>query len=101
LWWASKELTFDKELSDFVGKNDKTKIIAKLCRKGTGAPVKEPTISEIEQKNMMAYYHRKQEEHKKLDEDDEDDYLNSRWADPKHLKKTFSGMNDVKFRPFS
>lgn len=99
--WASKELVWDKKLSDFVGKNEKTKIIAKLQRKGTGAPMKEAPISEQEQKNMMAYYYRKQEEQKKLDENDEDDYLNSRWADPKHLKKSFNGMNDVKFRPFN
>ena len=30
LWWAGKELTRDKSLGDFIGKNEKTKIIAKL-----------------------------------------------------------------------
>ena len=30
MWWAGKELTRDKTLGDFVGKNEKTKIIAKL-----------------------------------------------------------------------
>lgn len=30
VWWASKELIPGKLLSDFVGKNEKTKIIAKL-----------------------------------------------------------------------
>lgn len=101
LWWASKELLFEKPLSSFIGSNEKTKIIVKIQRKGTGAPIKEPPISETEQKNMMAYYYRKQEELKKLEENDDDDYLNSKWADPKHLKKAFTGMSDVKFRPFS
>ena len=32
LWWAGKELVKTKLLSDFVGKNDKTKIIAKIQR---------------------------------------------------------------------
>ena len=30
LWWASKEITRGKKLSDFIGKNEKTTIIAKL-----------------------------------------------------------------------
>ena len=30
LWWASKELQRGKLLKDFVGKNEKTKIICKL-----------------------------------------------------------------------
>jgi hypothetical protein len=30
LWWAAKELVRDKMVSDFLGRNEKTKIIAKL-----------------------------------------------------------------------
>lgn len=30
LWWASKELFVDKKLIDYIGKNEKTKIIIKL-----------------------------------------------------------------------
>lgn len=30
LWWAGKEITRGKKLSDFIGKNEKTTIIAKL-----------------------------------------------------------------------
>jgi hypothetical protein len=47
---------------------------------------------------MMAYYYRKQEELKKLEENDDDDYINSSWADPKSLKKAFTGMgNNIRF----
>ena len=73
-----------KLLSDYVGKNEKTKIVAKLQRvrclvivqdltqrvdhsrqqKGQGAPIREAPLSEQAQKEMMAYYYRKQEEHK-------------------------------------
>lgn len=34
LWWASKELITDKKLMDFIGKNEKTKIIIKMQRVG-------------------------------------------------------------------
>jgi len=30
LWWAAKELRRTKKLSDYVGKNEKTKIIVKI-----------------------------------------------------------------------
>ena len=30
LWWAGKELVRQKKLLDFIGKNEKTKIVAKL-----------------------------------------------------------------------
>jgi len=32
LWWASKELLRGKILSDYTGKNEKTKIIVKLSK---------------------------------------------------------------------
>ena len=64
LWWAGKEMVRTKKLKDFVGRNEKTKIIAKLQKKGQGAPAREPVFSEEEQKKMMAYAYRKQEEFK-------------------------------------
>ncbi len=30
LWWAGKELARGKKLLDYIGKNEKTKIVAKL-----------------------------------------------------------------------
>ncbi|KXS11003.1 hypothetical protein M427DRAFT_127019 [Gonapodya prolifera JEL478] len=95
LWWAGKELTRDKKLADFVGKNDKTKVIAKLQKAGHGAPVRENPVDEATQKQMMAYYFKKQEEHKKLMENNDDDYNNSQWADPKVLKRNFVGMGPM------
>ncbi|KAL4834208.1 hypothetical protein H8958_021008 [Nasalis larvatus] len=62
LWWAAKELRRTKKLSDYVGKNEKTKIIAKIQQRGQGAPAREPIISSEEQKQLMLYYHRRQEE---------------------------------------
>jgi hypothetical protein len=44
LWWAKKELKSEKNLSDFIGKNEKTTIIVKSNKKGQGAPVSEPPV---------------------------------------------------------
>ena len=35
LWWAGKELQRSKKLADFVGKNEKTKLIVKLQKVST------------------------------------------------------------------
>ena len=32
-WFASKEMQLEKKLSDYVGRNDKSKVIAKLQKK--------------------------------------------------------------------
>ncbi|KAJ3064297.1 hypothetical protein HDU98_012274 [Podochytrium sp. JEL0797] len=99
LWWAGKEIMRGKLLSDFVGKNDKTKLIVKLQKKSQGAPVREAPLSEHAQKEMMAFYYKKQEEHKKLIENDEDSYLNASWANSKSLKSSFNGVSNVSWRP--
>ncbi|KAK2504741.1 hypothetical protein MC885_002768 [Smutsia gigantea] len=62
LWWAAKEFIRTKKLSDYVGKNEKTKIIVKIQQRGQGPPAREPIISSEEQKQLMLYYHRRQEE---------------------------------------
>ncbi|ORX44185.1 hypothetical protein BCR36DRAFT_360164 [Piromyces finnis] len=100
LWWAGKELKKDKKLSDYLGRNEKTKIIAKLQKAGQGAPVREAPLSEQEQKNLMAYYYRKQEEQKKLEENEDDDYISAAWANPRALKSAFSGIREVSWRGF-
>ncbi|ORY53131.1 hypothetical protein BCR33DRAFT_756955 [Rhizoclosmatium globosum] len=99
LWWAGKEITCGKLLSDFVGKNDKTKVIVKLQKKSQGAPVREAPLSEQAQREMMAYYYKKQEEHKKLIENNDDDYVNAPWANSKSLKSSFNGVSNVAWRP--
>lgn len=99
IWFSGKEMQPTKKLSDYLGKNEKSKIIVKLQKKGRGAPSREPVVSEEEQKKMMAYYYKKQEEFKKLAEQEDDSYLNSDWADAQQLKRQFHGMNDIKWKP--
>eukprot|EP00277_Geminigera_cryophila_P000118 CAMPEP_0179424604 /NCGR_PEP_ID=MMETSP0799-20121207/11687_1 /TAXON_ID=46947 /ORGANISM="Geminigera cryophila, Strain CCMP2564" /LENGTH=284 /DNA_ID=CAMNT_0021199087 /DNA_START=25 /DNA_END=879 /DNA_ORIENTATION=+ len=100
LWFAGKQMEQrqDKVLSDYVGRNDKTKITAKLQKPGAGAPQRESAVDEKTQKEMMAFYHKKQEDMKKLQEDDEDNYLGSQWADPGHLKGHLQGTSGVRFK---
>ncbi|KAI9332303.1 hypothetical protein DFJ73DRAFT_630362 [Zopfochytrium polystomum] len=99
IWWAGRELTPEKLLSEFLGKNEKTKVIVKLQKKSQGAPVRESPFDEKAQKELMAYYYKKQEQQKKLEENDDDDYLNSPWANPKSLKSSFIGVQNVSWRP--
>jgi hypothetical protein len=91
LWWAGKELRTDHTLEQYVGRNEKTKLVAKLAPKSTGAPVREPRIDEATHKAMMAHYYKKQEDSKKLQEDDDDSYLDSEWANPKSMKSALVG----------
>lgn len=99
LWWANKELQHEKLMREYVGKNEKTKIVGKLAKSGGTAPMREPPISKEEQTEMIAHYHRKQEEMKKLEMEDEDDYLHSAWANPNSLKSAFSGVGDISWKP--
>lgn len=95
IWWAGKQLQRAKKLMDYVGKNEKTKIVAKLQKKGGGAPVREPVVSEQQQKEMMAYAFKKQQEMKKLEEAEEESYMNSSWADPGALKSRLQGTGGI------
>lgn len=99
LWWAGKQLMRGKTLADYIGKNEKTKIVAKLQKKGGGAPVREPVVDEKTQKEMMAYAFKKQQEMKKLEEAEDDSYMNSSWADPNALKNRLQGTGSIGWRP--
>lgn len=97
IWWASKEMLPEKTLETYVGKNEKTKIVVKLQKRGNGAPSREPALTDQEQKALMAHYYKKQEEMKKLDIDESDVHLNSKWADPGQLKRQFQGLDNIKW----
>jgi hypothetical protein len=99
MWWAGKEFPRGQLLSQRVGRNEKTKIVAKLTKRGGGAPAREPVVSESERKAMMAHYFKKQEEMKKLAEDDDDNFEGASWADPKAMKRGLTGAaGGVAFR---
>jgi hypothetical protein len=100
IWWAGKELRGDQSLESYVGRNEKTKIVCKLCPKSHGAPVREPRVDGDTHKAMLAHYYKKQEEEKKLKEDEDDSYLDAEWANPKSLKSQLvGGGRGIKMRP--
>jgi hypothetical protein len=86
MWWAGKELAREKVLGSYIGKNEKTKIIVKLTKAGSGAPVRETAVDEETRVKLMGMYHKKQEEWKKIESSNEDDFANSAWANPNNLK---------------
>ena len=56
-------------------------------------------MTEDQQKEMMARAYRRQEELKKLAENNDDDYMHSPWADSGALKRSLTGMGNIKFGP--
>lgn len=100
LWFASKELQKDKQLKDFLGNNEKSKVVVKLGLAGSGPPAREPLMTEDQRKVLMLAEHRRREETKRLLEDEEDQYLGSSWADPGHLKAGLQGLGQgVSWKP--
>ncbi|XP_034938603.1 cilia- and flagella-associated protein 298-like isoform X2 [Chelonus insularis] len=99
LWFSGKEMLRGKKLKDYVGPNEKTKIVVKLQKRGSGRPAREPLMSEEARKQLMLYAYRRQEELKKLEQDDDDEYLNSTWADSSSLKRHFQGLNNISWKP--
>ncbi|KAL6098684.1 cfap298 [Pungitius sinensis] len=99
LWWAGKEMQRGKKLQDYIGKNEKTKLIVKIQKKGQGQPAREPLITDEQQKQMMMHQYRRQEELKKLEEADDDSYLDSEWSDRQALRKQFQGLTNIKWGP--
>ncbi|KAG8223406.1 hypothetical protein J437_LFUL003679 [Ladona fulva] len=62
LWFSGKEMLPDKKLKDYVGKNEKTKVVVKIQKRGHGAPSREPVMTEEERKEWMARAYHRQEE---------------------------------------
>lgn len=62
LWFSGKEFLPGRKMKDFVGNNEKTKIIVKLQKRGSGKPSREPLMSEDERKQLMLHAYRRQEQ---------------------------------------
>ncbi|XP_034655993.1 cilia- and flagella-associated protein 298 [Drosophila subobscura] len=62
LWFAGRQIFMGKLLKDYLGNNDKTKVVVKLNQLGEGPPGREAVISEQMRRQMMADSFRRQEE---------------------------------------
>mmetsp|Transcript_9601 Transcript_9601/g.21459 ORF Transcript_9601/g.21459 Transcript_9601/m.21459 type:complete len:280 (-) Transcript_9601:146-985(-) len=96
LWVAGKEFERGQLISDRLGKNEKTRVVAKLQKDGDGPPTREPIVRDDERQAMLEYHHKRQEDLKRLAENDEDEYMNSAWADPKNMKRDLQGLGSVR-----
>ena len=47
LWFAGKQLAADKKLADYLGRNERTKAVVKLQKKGAGPPAREPVSARL------------------------------------------------------
>merc|ERR1711881_759357 len=91
MWWAGKDMQQDKMLHEYVGKNEKTKLVCRKQPKASGAPARESRVDKETHSAMLQHYYKKQEEEKKMRENDDDSYLESEWANPKGLKNALVG----------
>lgn len=98
LWFAGRKMFADKQLRDYMGTNEKCKVIVKLVKANEGAPGREPVFNEEARKLIMLKQYRRQEELKALEDDIDDHYLNSSWADTSNLKKQMHGTQNIEFR---
>ena len=52
----------EQPLSEYIGKNDKTKVIVKLQRSTAGPPLREGVMSQEQEKQMMLHMFRRNQE---------------------------------------
>lgn len=64
LWFSGRELVREpnKKMKDYLGRNEKTKVVLKITKTGSGPPAREPPLSEQDKKLLMANAFKKQEE---------------------------------------
>ncbi|XP_054732007.1 cilia- and flagella-associated protein 298 isoform X2 [Anastrepha obliqua] len=62
LWFAGKQVLPEKKLHEYIGMNDKTKVVVKINKHGEGPPSREAVLTEDIRKRMMAEAYRRQEE---------------------------------------
>lgn len=62
LWFAGRLLLVGKLLKDYVGNNEKTKVIIKIAKRQEGAPGREVAVTEEQRKQMMLMAYHYQEE---------------------------------------
>ncbi|KAJ3097426.1 hypothetical protein HDU97_004874 [Phlyctochytrium planicorne] len=83
LWLATKEILPGKMLSDYVGRNEKTKAILKVTKKSLGPPCQEPGLSEPMRKELLTFFNEKEKQLQNLSSHPEEDFENSKWIHDK------------------
>lgn len=98
-WSVRKSYQRNKHVYDYTTKNERQKLVAKLTSAESGPPPRNMSMSQEAQIRLMSQMHKKAEELKRIENDDDDSYLDSAWANPRGLKNTFQGLEDVDWKP--
>ena len=98
-WVIRKSYQRGKHIFDYTGKNERQTFVAKFTGPESGPPPRDVSVSQEAQIKWMSAMHKKAEELKRIDKDDDNSYLDSEWANPRGLKNTFQGINDVDWKP--
>ena len=96
LWVAGKEFERGQLISDRLGTNEKTRVVAKLSREGDGPPPRDPIVRDDERNAMLEHYHKRNEELKRLADNEDDEYMNSAWANPQNMARELQGLGSVR-----
>ena len=84
-------------LSDFIGTNDKSKVLIRLQTVKEGQPAKEGGVSAEEQAAMLALLRKKQQEAAEMAAGGDDVHTDDApWANPRALNAHFSGVGNVR-----
>ncbi|EAY04406.1 hypothetical protein TVAG_417040 [Trichomonas vaginalis G3] len=98
-WVTRKSYQRGKHIFDYTGKNERQTFVAKFTGPESGPPPRDMTMDKEAQIRLMSQMHRKAEELKRIENDDDTSYLDSQWANPRGLKNTFQGLEDVDWKP--
>ncbi len=98
MWYAGKEFIRGKHLYDYLGKNEKIKVVIKISKAGMGAPSREPLLDKGTHAKVMAQIAQKEEEKKKMEQEGEEAFIDSAWAKPVDLKKEVHGVANIKWK---
>jgi len=100
LWFAGKEMKRDKPLSEYVGKNEKSKVIVKLQKSSAGPPLREGKMSAEEEKQVMLHMFRRNQELQRLEEDDDLSGSSRQSGDSQSLRRAFQGLGtNIRWKP--
>ncbi|XP_065568969.1 cilia- and flagella-associated protein 298-like [Artemia franciscana] len=90
LWFSSRELELSKKISDYVGKNEKTKATFRLNPNKDGIPTRGVKEDETQ---FLLHTFRRQEELARLETSDS--RSNPQWGDPQSLRRAMQGISDI------
>lgn len=92
LWFSNKKLAPDKKLSEYFGKNEKSKVIIKLLDDSSDPPTKEPPFNEKERQQMILAEEKRRKE---LFNMETTTSLHSDEMDKQDLKKRIHGVQKI------